>query len=94
MPQDGNIWDEKNEKEQRAAMRAKKMILETDRHGRLLYQPDLPAGIRIEAIFLIPDKKEKVSKRGKPSPRIKGKGKILGDILSPVVPPEDWDALQ
>ncbi len=72
-------------------MRAKKMILETDRYGRLLHQPDLPAGIRIEAIFLIPDKKEKVSKRRKPSPRIAGKGKILGDILSPVVPFEDWD---
>ncbi|RWX48914.1 hypothetical protein VT99_10444 [Candidatus Electrothrix marina] len=63
-------------------MRAKKMILETDRHGRLLYQPDLPAGIRIEAIFLIPEKKEKTGKRRKPSPRIYGKGKILGDIMT------------
>ncbi|WP_446010112.1 hypothetical protein [Candidatus Electrothrix sp.] len=75
-------------------MRAKKMILETDRHGRLLFQPELPAGVRIEAIFLIPEKKEETGKRRRPSPRIHGKGKILGDIMSPVVPPEDWDVLK
>ncbi len=27
----------------------------------------------------------------KPSERIAGKGKILGDIISPVAPIEDWD---
>lgn len=30
----------------------------------------------------------------RPSTLIAGKGKILGDILSPVVPEEDWDALR
>jgi hypothetical protein len=30
----------------------------------------------------------------KPSARIVGKGKIIGDIMAPVVSPEDWDALQ
>lgn len=30
----------------------------------------------------------------KPSKLIAGKGKISGDILSPVVSPEEWDALQ
>lgn len=30
----------------------------------------------------------------KPSPLIAGKGMILGDIMSPVVPEEDWDALR
>jgi UDP-N-acetylmuramoylalanine--D-glutamate ligase len=32
-------------------------------------------------------------KKRKPSPVIAGKGKILGDIVSPVSPPEDWDVL-
>ena len=26
--------------------------------------------------------------------RLKGKFEVLGDIVSPVVPPEDWDALK
>jgi hypothetical protein len=48
----------------------------------------------VEAIFLIPEKKRKGKKRRKPSPVIAGKGKIIGDIISPVSPPEDWDVLQ
>lgn len=49
-----------------------------------------------------------ITKRGKPvaklvpaeGPRstafdsLKGKIEILGDIVSPIVPPEDWDALK
>jgi len=31
--------------------------------------------------------------RRKPSAKIAGKGKILGDIITPVVPVEDWEAL-
>ncbi len=30
----------------------------------------------------------------KPSKRIMGKGKIIGDIMDPVAPLQDWDALQ
>jgi hypothetical protein len=29
-----------------------------------------------------------------PSPLIAGKGKILGDIVAPVTPEGDWDALK
>ena len=29
----------------------------------------------------------------KPSPKIAGKGRILGDIISPIVPIEDWNVL-
>ena len=28
----------------------------------------------------------------RPSPKIAGKGMIVGDIMSPAVPAEDWDA--
>ena len=33
-------------------------------------------------------------RRRKPSARIAGKGRIVGDILAPVVSAEDWNALQ
>lgn len=48
----------------RGIMQARKMFLETDRHGRLVNQPKLPPNIRMEAIFLIPEKKRKGKKEG------------------------------
>ena len=75
-------------------MQAEKIFLETDQHGQLLHQPQLPPNIRVEAIFLILDDNKKKGKRRKPSSIIKGRGKILGDIISPIAPLEDWEALQ
>ncbi|CAK8713480.1 hypothetical protein GCAAIG_02800 [Candidatus Electronema halotolerans] len=75
-------------------MQTKRIILETDQHGRLLHQPQLPPNIRMEAIFLLPEDRKKAKKRRKPSFAISGKGKILGDIVSPAAPPEDWDILR
>ncbi len=74
-------------------MQARKMVLETDRYGKLLHQPELPPNICAEVIFLIPETEGKEKKRRSPSPRIAGKGSILGDIISPAVPPEDWEAM-
>ncbi len=74
-------------------MRAEKIILETDQYGRLLHQPHFPPNTRMEAIFLMPENEEKGKKRRKPSTKIMGKGRITGDILSPVVPLSDWEAL-
>lgn len=75
-------------------MQAQKIFLETDQYGRLLQQPYLPPNTRIEAIFLFPEDKRDNRKRRKPSRKIMGKGKIVGDIVSPVSPIEDWEALQ
>jgi hypothetical protein len=75
-------------------MQTRRVILETDQHGRLLHQPQLPPNSRMEAIFLLPEDRKKVDKRRKPSPAIRGKGRILGDIVSPAVPPEDWEVLR
>ena len=58
----------------------------------LIQQPKLPANAKLEAIFLVLEELPRKKKR-QPPPEIAGKGKILGDILSPVVPLEDWDAL-
>jgi len=70
-------------------MQATKMFLETNQYGQLTYQPSFPANIRMEAIFLILEKKN--NDKRKPSAKIFQKGRILGDILSPVLSHEDWD---
>ena len=75
-------------------MKAEKVVLETDQYGRLLQQPHLPPNIRIETIFLIPNDEKKDKKRRKPSAKIMGKGKITGDIMSPVIPLKEWEVLQ
>jgi hypothetical protein len=76
-------------------MRTRRVFLETDQHGRLLRQPALPPNSRMEVIFLISEESApERKKRRKPSPVIRGKGKILGDIVSPAAPPEDWEVLQ
>ena len=74
-------------------MQAEKLILETDKDGHLIQQPKLPANARVEAIFLVLEELPSKKKRQPPAD-IAGKGKIVGDIIAPVVPPEDWDALQ
>lgn len=71
-------------------MQAEKLILETDGDGHLKHLPNLPPNARIEAIFLVLDKTQP-QKRQKPSPKIAGKGRIRGDIITPVVPADDWD---
>ncbi len=75
-------------------MQTKIIFLETDQYGRLLYQPSLPPNVRIEAIFLISEAKSKDKRKRKPSPIIFGQGRITGDIVAPVSPPQDWEALQ
>ena len=74
-------------------MQAEKLILETDADGHLKQLPSLPPNSRIEAVFLVLETTQKGQRR-KPSTKIAGKGRILGDIVTPVVPPDDWDALR
>jgi hypothetical protein len=66
-------------------MQAEKLILETDGDGHPKELPKLPPNARIEAIFLVLGAAQSGEPR-KPSARIAGKGRILGDIVSPVVP--------
>jgi hypothetical protein len=69
-------------------------LLKTDKNGFLIEQPQLPPNTSMEVIFLIQHNPKPVRTQKKPSAKIFGKGKITGDIVTPVVPPEDWDALQ
>jgi hypothetical protein len=79
-------------------MKAEKIILETDQYGQLLHQPNLPPNTRMEAIFLMPERKRESedgsAKKRKPSPLIMGKGRIIDDIMSPACPAEEWDVMK
>lgn len=72
-------------------MQAEKLILETDENGNLTSLPKLPARAKIEAIFLILDEAPE-PKRRQPPLEIAGKGRIIGDIMSPVVSSDEWEA--
>jgi hypothetical protein len=74
-------------------MHAEKVILETNQQGQIINLPKLPPNAQLEAIFLVLNQSPKKQKRV-PSAKIAGKGKITGDIISPVVEADDWDALK
>jgi hypothetical protein len=76
-------------------MQAEKILIETDQYGRMLKQPKLPPNARMEAIFLLlEDSRKRGKATRKPSAKIGGKGKIIGDIMAPVTLLEDWEALR
>ena len=74
-------------------MQAERLILETDENGNLISPPKLTPNSRLEAIFLLLDHRPADRKR-QPSAVIAGKGKTLGDIVAPIVPESDWEALK
>jgi hypothetical protein len=60
---------------------------------------DLPAamhGRRFEVIVLpmVEDQPAPSPARRRPHPSLAGKTEIVGDIMAPAVPEEDWDALR
>ena len=73
-------------------MHTEKVILETNQKGQIIRLPTLPPNAQVEAVFLVLDHNEKEIRQG-PSKKIAGKGKIIGDIMSPVVEAERWGAL-
>lgn len=73
-------------------MHAKKMTLTTDQNGHLQQQPELPPNTTLEAIFLVLGSSKPQMGTRQPSARIAGRGTIHGDLLAPIVDPEDWDA--
>jgi len=75
-------------------MHAERLILETDDQGHLLGLPELPPRSRVEAIFLLLPKANSATTRRVPPLELAGKLKVHGDIVSPVIPEGDWDALK
>jgi hypothetical protein len=76
-------------------MYAERLTLRTDAQGHLRGLPDLPPETTVELILLLPEIAEfPIKSRRLPPPGLKGKIKIRGDIVSPVVAEEEWDALR
>jgi hypothetical protein len=65
-------------------------------HGRLTWLSDTPPmeEARVIVTLLPAQLTERSQPHRIPSAKIAGKGRILGDIVSPVVPESDWDALK
>jgi hypothetical protein len=70
--------------------------LATDRNGAIIDPPTLPANATVEVTFRVIDEHPAPTEPSKrrPSPRILGKGTILGDITAPVVEPDAWESTQ
>jgi hypothetical protein len=64
-------------------------------HGHLTWLTDKPSVEEAHVIVtLLLDEEAPVLKaKRQPSPRIAGQGKILGDIIAPAAPIEDWNGL-
>ena len=73
-------------------MQATRLIVETNENGQIVNMPPLSPSVRMEAIFLVLDEPPAYPRR-QPPPDIAGKGRILGDIISPASDPDDWGAL-
>jgi hypothetical protein len=77
-----------------------KKTLSTDQQRAILDLPPLPPNARVEVTLRVVDGYDGSPSQGftehkrEPSPRILGKGRILGDIMTAVVDPDDWDALR
>ena len=65
-------------------------------HGQPRWPTDKPPAEEARVIVtLIPSQASVATQTWRaPSARIAGKGRILGDIVAPVVPEGDWDALK
>jgi hypothetical protein len=66
-------------------------------HGKMKWLGDQPSDIEAHVIVtILPDKTSASSPKvpHQVSPRIAGKGKILGDIMSPAAQEEDWNCLK
>ncbi|MGQ0592981.1 MAG: hypothetical protein ACT4QB_10105 [Gammaproteobacteria bacterium] len=74
-------------------MFAERLILETDPQGNLKEVPKLPPNRKVEAIFLVLEECEAEAAH-RISPVIAGRGKILGDIISAIVPECDWEVVR
>jgi hypothetical protein len=64
-------------------------------HGHLSWLADKPAVEEAHVIVtLLPaEEAPALNHKRQPSSRIAGQGKILGDIIAPAAPAEDWSGL-
>ncbi|PSR15984.1 hypothetical protein C8255_20265 [filamentous cyanobacterium CCP3] len=62
-------------------------------NGQLTWLADQPEISSARILVTVLEEKS-IPRRRFPSPSIAGKGEVLGDIVSPIVPEEDWECLK
>lgn len=63
-------------------------------NGQLTWLADQPQVTSARIIVTLLEETPAIVKRRFPSASIAGKGEVLGDIVSPIVPEEDWECLK
>ena len=72
-------------------MQVQRQIIDVHDTQVLLELPQSFVNHRVEVIALTMDEEPRPpALRRQPSPAIFGKGRTLGDLVSPIVDPEDW----
>ena len=72
-------------------MQVQRKIIDVHDTRVMLELPQSFVNRRVEVIALtVDDEPAAVAQRRTPSPAIFGKGKTLGDLISPIVEPDDW----
>lgn len=63
-------------------------------NGQLKWLADQPQVTSARIIVTVLEEAPAIVKWRTPSASIAGKGEVLGDIVSPIVPEEDWECLK
>lgn len=72
-------------------MQVQRKIIDVHHTQVLLELPQSFVNRRVEVIALtVDDEPAQAPQRRQPSPAIFGKGKTLGDLISPIVDSDDW----
>lgn len=76
-------------------MQVKRQFIEVKQRQVVLELPESFINHRVEVIALTVDEDEtELLKRRRPHPDIAGKGRTLGDMVSPAVDEADWECLK
>ena len=76
-------------------MQVERQFIEVKQRQVVLELPESFLNHRVEVIALTVDEDEpELPKRRRPHPDIAGKGRTLGDLVSPVVDDADWECLK
>ena len=76
-------------------MQVERLYLDVTQQKVVLELPASFVNHRVEVIALTVDElTPPTTKRRRPHPTIAGKGRTLGDLITPVVDDEDWECLK
>lgn len=62
--------------------------------GSIQVPRQVPDGVRLRVLVLLDRIKPEAKQPNRPSAKLRGSVKILGDLLEPAVPEANWDVLR